>query len=151
MLLGSKGEQTLEELHAARPRKSLFAVHTLVKTYVAFDLMTRHNISAVPIVTAENKLVGTLEACDIKGMHLGTFILLTYGVKEYTEVISRQERHFTHALATIRSSQTLFDAVKILADKRTHRLWVVNEEGKLMGLLSLGDLLHCISAIDEND
>lgn len=151
LLLGEKGEKTLEELHAARPRKNLFAVHTSAKTYVAFDLMTRHNISAVPIVTAENKLVGTLEACDIKGMHLGTFILLTYGVKEYVDVISRQERHFTHGLATIRSSQTLLDAVKILSEKRTHRLWVVSDDGKLKGLLSLGDLLHCISAIEETD
>eukprot|EP00011_Vannellida_sp_DIVA3-517-6-12_P003140 CAMPEP_0114628438 /NCGR_PEP_ID=MMETSP0168-20121206/12821_1 /TAXON_ID=95228 ORGANISM="Vannella sp., Strain DIVA3 517/6/12" /NCGR_SAMPLE_ID=MMETSP0168 /ASSEMBLY_ACC=CAM_ASM_000044 /LENGTH=497 /DNA_ID=CAMNT_0001839821 /DNA_START=93 /DNA_END=1586 /DNA_ORIENTATION=- len=150
-LLGHKAQKTLDELHAARPRKNLYAVHTQAKTYVAFDLMARHQVSAVPIVTAENKLVGALESRDIKGMHLGTFVLLTYGVKEYKDIVLRQETHMSTSFATIKPTDTLFQAVKLLSQKRTHRLWVVSDDGKLLGLLSLGDLLHCISAIEEDD
>ena len=130
----------------------MFAVRKDVRTFVAFDLMSKHNISSVPVVTADNKLVGAISSSDIKGLKLGSFLLLTYPVGDYLDAVYRQlatRNTMSDSVVTILSSATLSEAVDLLNARRTHRLFVVSEDNQLLGLLSILDVLHCISVIDS--
>lgn len=49
-------------------------------------------------------------------------------------------------LATISESAGVFEAVEAMRDRGARRLPVVSEDGKLVGMLSLDDLLRVISA-----
>lgn len=93
----------------------------------AVNLMERFHISGVPIVDDENRLVGILTNRDIRFE------------TNYARPI--RERMTSKNLITTSVGTTLEEAEKILAEHRIEKLPIVDEHGKLMGLITIKDIL----------
>lgn len=93
----------------------------------ALDLMERFHISGVPIVDTEGKLVGILTNRDIRFE------------TDFTKPIS--SRMTTEGLVTASVGTTLNQAQEMLADHRIEKLPLVDESGKLTGLITIKDIL----------
>ena len=92
----------------------------------ATALMSRFKISGVPIVDADGRLVGILTNRDLQfESNLG---------RPISEVMTHEE------LVTVPVGTTLEDAEAILGEHRIEKLPVVDDDGKLRGLITVKDI-----------
>jgi len=92
----------------------------------AIGMMTEYKIGGIPVVTADNVLVGIVTNRDLrfeKSMH-----------KSIYEVMTKEN------LVTTRQSANLDDAAEILHQYKIEKLPVVDSEYKLVGLITYKDI-----------
>lgn len=111
-------------------------------------LMVKHNISAVPIVDQEYKLLNVFEAVDvipcIKG---GGYDELSATVGE---AISRRADDFAgiYTCGLDDRLDSIFDTIR---KSRVHRLVVIDDDSRLKGIISLSDVLKYVLLHGEED
>lgn len=93
----------------------------------ALDLMERFHISGVPIVNKAGRLVGILTNRDIR-------FETDFSKRVRSRMTSRK-------LITTAVGTTLEEAEAILADHRIEKLPIVDDHGKLSGLITIKDIL----------
>ncbi|MDR3689086.1 MAG: IMP dehydrogenase [Fimbriimonas sp.] len=105
----------------------------------ALNLMERFHISGVPIVSSDGKLVGILTNRDIRFE------------TDFTRKIS--ERMTSKNLITGAVGTTLEQAQEMLAEHRIEKLPIVDDDGRLQGLITIKDILkvkhHPLSTKDR--
>ncbi len=92
----------------------------------AKEVMNQQNVSGIPIVLADGKLVGILTRRDLRFLEtLDEFV---------SQVMTKDE------LVTATGNVTLAEAEKILTAKKVEKLLLVDEERKLKGLITIKDI-----------
>lgn len=95
----------------------------------AEDIMSRYHISGVPIVDESRKLLGILTNRDTRFC-------------EASDYVRRVEEFMTKSpLITAKAGTTLAEARKILGQHRIEKLPLVDEQGVLVGLITVKDIL----------
>ncbi len=114
----------------------------------AAELMVEKKISGLPVVDAEDKLVGILTEADfLSAMNLQSGI-----VAHALETVVRKRRTrkgmgtivediMTRKPLTIGESDTLEKAVQTMDRNKVKRLVVTGDDGRLCGVISRGDLI----------
>jgi len=96
-------------------------------------LMWDNDCGAVPVVDAEDKVVGILTDRDVcMGAH--------FGGKALREL--RAAGCMAGEIATCRASESATAVAKRMGEKKVRRVPVTDEAGHLVGLVSVGDLLN---------
>ncbi|HEV2756551.1 MAG TPA: CBS domain-containing protein [Actinomycetota bacterium] len=123
--------------------------------------LARHGISAAPVVD-RGKLVGIVSEADLVRVAFppattgrggpATMTLLglvlrgrATGLPEHATVESVMTRH----VVTVEPSASLADAVRTMDRLRLKRLPVVDDEGRVAGIISRADLVSSIARTDE--
>ncbi|MGE4265929.1 MAG: HPP family protein [Deferribacterales bacterium] len=106
----------------------------------------KKNISGLPVVDKNNKVLGTFSEADIAKalpdiLNEAQYIPLV-DVRELTAEPIKRVMHMP--AVTIGADATVEEAATIVLEKFRHRLPVVDAEGKLVGLISLGDILKAL-------
>lgn len=108
----------------------------------AENIMARYKISGVPIVTRDGQLTGILTNRDIRFVEPVDF------VRPISEFMTPRER-----LVTASVGISSADAKSLLQKHRIEKLLLVDEAGRLKGLLTVKDILteieHPHAALDE--
>ncbi|KAK4110680.1 CBS-domain-containing protein [Canariomyces notabilis] len=114
----------------------------------AIHLMVKHNISAVPIVDEEYKVLNVFEAVDvipcIKG---GAYDELTSSVGD---ALSKRAEDFA-GIYTCNEDDRLDAIFDTIRKSRVHRLIVVDDDNRLRGIISLSDILKYVLLFGEED
>ncbi len=111
-------------------------------------LMVKHNISAIPILDEQNRVLNVFEAVDviplIKG---GVYDDLS---KSVGEALSKRAENFPGIYTCTDDDRldSIFDTVR---KSRVHRLIVINDESRLVGIISLSDILKYVLLHGEED
>ncbi len=92
----------------------------------AQEIMHEQNVSGVPIVNANNKLVGILTRRDLRFLESSDL--------EISQVMTKEN------LVTATGNVTLTEAEQILTKKKVEKLLLVDEEYKLTGLITIKDI-----------
>ena len=92
----------------------------------ARDIMSQQNVSGVPIVESNGKLVGILTRRDLR--------FLESTELEISSVMTKEN------LVTAQGSVTLAEAERILTDKKVEKLLLVDDGYKLTGLITIKDI-----------
>jgi IMP dehydrogenase len=95
------------------------------KIYEVLEIMEKYKISGVPVVKDEN-LVGIITNRDLR---------FETNLDQKVEVVMTKEN-----LATARVGITLEESKAILHERRIEKLLVVDEKGKLQGLITIKDI-----------
>ncbi|BAI80329.1 conserved hypothetical protein [Deferribacter desulfuricans SSM1] len=108
------------------------------------------NISGVPVLDGNNNVVGVFSESDLLAqlpdiLHEAEQIPLI-DVKELTD--APVKTIMGKPPITIHENDSLKKAAELFLTKYIHRLPVLNDEGKLVGIISLGDVLK---AFIENE
>ncbi|KKD37243.1 MAG: CBS domain-containing protein [Limnoraphis robusta] len=128
----------------------------------AILILAEHQISGLPVVNDEGKLVGIISETDIIWQESGVtpppYITILDSVI-YLENPSRYEKELHKALgqtveevmttgqiATITPNQSLSEAARLLNEKRVHQLPVLDEGGNVIGILTCGDIIRTMAA-----
>ncbi|BAU42748.1 MULTISPECIES: CBS domain-containing protein [Cyanophyceae] len=134
-------------------------VHPETPLNEAIKLIAERRISGLPVVDADGKLVGVLSEADLMWRETGPtpppYIMILDSVI-YLENPGKHERELHKALGqtvgevmtgkkeivTTKPSQTLQSAAKLMHDRDTTRLPVLDDSGKVIGILTRGDIVR---------
>ena len=109
----------------------------------AQDLMTRHRIRHLPVIDADNKVIGIITDRDIRSA-------APYELIKHHHMPSEPEKPMTIKVKEIMTADpivissfyTIQDALLLIQREKVGAFPVVDEEGKLKGILSVRDLLR---------
>lgn len=109
---------------------------------VAARLLARYNVGSLPVCTGEGKLCGVVTDRDLVTRCMASGIL-----PEKTTV----GEIMTRGVVTVRPDADTVTAARLMAERQIRRLPVV-ENGRLCGMVSLGDLAEQdASVVDATD
>jgi CBS-domain-containing membrane protein len=121
------------------------------------ELLAQHAVSAVPVVDSAQRVIGIVSEADL--LHKIEFT----GLEPHVHILERKQRRAARAKAagdvardlmsspavTISPDASLSAVAKVMDDERVKRLPVVDEQGRLGGIVSRRDLLRVFLRGDE--
>src|SRR3989338_5253366 len=122
----------------------IVSIRTSEKALHGFALMSATHLSCVAVVDAVGTLVGNLSASDIRGITSDTYSelllpVMTFLSKSHT---LRHQPRFVQHLVTVKATATLEEILHLFSCSRLHRIYVVDDNGKALGLITLSDLIR---------
>uniref|UniRef100_M4EBI4 CBS domain-containing protein n=1 Tax=Brassica campestris TaxID=3711 RepID=M4EBI4_BRACM len=148
--------RSISDLRAVN--ESVYAVTASTSVSSAIKSMKAALLNAVPIVHAPDvaeedhlqlingrhrKVIGTFSATDIKACRLPELqAWLPLSALEFTEKVTVNERE----TVSCTEEATMEEAVEKVVTRGVHRVWVVNHQGMLKGVVSLTDIIRSIRA-----
>lgn len=124
--------------------------------------MLEHRVSGVPVLDAEERLVGivteadllTIEEGKVEPKHRRSFLEWVLQPSRLAEIEReaadvRAEDIMTPSVVTARPEMKIPEAAKLMLDAQVKRLPVIDEEGKVLGIVSRRDLLQPFLRTDE--
>ncbi len=97
----------------------------------AAQIMWDHDVGCIPVVDRENRVIGILTDRDICMSAYLQGVPLTGAL--VTSAMSKQ-------VFSCRPEDEIATAAKLMREKQLHRLPVIDEQGRLVGILSVNDL-----------
>ncbi|XP_042476223.1 SNF1-related protein kinase regulatory subunit gamma-like PV42a [Macadamia integrifolia] len=143
----------------------VFAVTNRTKVMDAINCMRTASLHAVPIVESSSedhnqlingkgkKLMGTFSATDLRECPVSLLqSWLCIDVLEFTETVSTKWTvnasgelgHSPRELVTCDPEMSLGEVIEKAVNGQVHRVWVVDKQGLLVGIVSLTDILRMI-------
>ena len=116
------------------------------------DILTEKNISGLPVVDKDNKVVGIITQADILSM-IGVSREHTFkDLLKHMLGESLPERRIgdhvgdimTSPALTIKPGANIAEAVRIMDEKRIRRLTVADESNVLIGIITRADILKAV-------
>jgi acetoin utilization protein AcuB len=118
----------------ADPEDSIFA---------AQERMAKHNIRHLPVVDKENRLIGIVTDRDIRSALPYSFFREGISAEEKEKLSSlRIKDIMNRKIISISPTYTIQDALLLIQNSKVGALPVVDDQGKLTGILSVRDLLR---------
>jgi len=125
------------------------------------QILAERRITGLPVVDQTGKLVGVISETDLMWQESGVtppaYIMLLDSVI-YLENPARYERDLHKALGqtvgevmtrdplTITPDQPLRDAARLMHESNVQRLPVLDQDGKVVGILTRGDIVRMMAA-----
>lgn len=122
-------------------------------------ILLENKISGVPVIDQESKVIGIVSEADLiypeKSVHLPAFIPILDGIiflesfkkleKEIKKMTAyKVEDVMVKRVITVNEDTEVEEVVNILIDKKINRLPVVNEDDKLVGIITRSNILKHI-------
>jgi CBS-domain-containing membrane protein len=128
------------------------------------QILADNHIGGLPVVDASEQLVGVISETDLLWQESGVtpppYIMLLDSVI-YWENPGTYERELHKALGqtaaevmttkpiTIAPDKPLSEAAKIMHDRRIHRLFVLDDRKRVIGVLTVGDIIRAMASVES--
>jgi CBS domain-containing protein len=127
----------------------------------AIDKMAKNNISGL-IVVEDEKVVGVISESDVlkifksefpelklsSNISLSIFSLIKSGIKIIREIKKigklKVQNLMSKKVSFVKPEDTILEAARIISKKDVRRLPVIDESGKLVGIISRTDILRAL-------
>lgn len=109
----------------------------------AHRLMTEHNIRRLPVLDG-GRLIGIVTRGDIRGAEASDATALSFWELNYLLARLRVREIMSREPVTISPDATIGDAARLMLDKRIGGLPVVDDGGKLLGVITESDVFRLI-------
>lgn len=124
-------------------KTDLIAVRPQAKLSEAAALMQKGNFRHLPVVNEDNKLVGIITDRDMRDAYPSSLL----DEETYQQTLDKVMQHtveevMTKNPLTIAPYYTLQDTLLMVGQKKVGALPVIDEEGRLKGIMSTRDLLR---------
>lgn len=144
--------------------KSVITVHESTPVAEIARLMLAHNVSGIPVMGSENRLVGIVTEGDLviqnANVHFPTFLeILDIRIplssnRQFEEDLRRAlgttaADTMTSEVLTVGPNDDVSEAATLMADKRVNPVPVLDGE-RLVGIVSRSDIIRHILAEHEN-
>jgi acetoin utilization protein AcuB len=111
--------------------------------FEAQELMAENQIRHLPVVDNDLRLIGIVTDRDIRSALPYTFFRESYSKDQKKKFLNLKIKDImTQDALTIMPTYTIQDALLMIQDSKVGALPVVDEEGKLKGIISVRDLLR---------
>jgi CBS-domain-containing membrane protein len=119
--------------------------------------LAEHSISGMPVIDVHEKVIGIVSESDlllademepkrVKTALFGFYILRESVMDRLAELRGVQVQDvMTRDVVTFGPEDSVHDIAKVLHDKRINRVPIVDEENKLLGILSRADIIRALA------
>ncbi|MEM8722180.1 MAG: CBS domain-containing protein [Cyanobacteria bacterium P01_G01_bin.39] len=127
----------------------------------AIKILADKKISGLPVVNPQGDLIGVISETDLTWqatgvdtppyiMFLDSVIYLQNPAKHNQEVHKALGQTVGEAMSerptTVNENQLVPEAARIMHEKKVRRLPVINDQGKLTGIITQGDVIRMMAA-----
>jgi acetoin utilization protein AcuB len=126
-----------------RMQRNIVAISPSASLQDARSLMRGRNVRQLPVTAEDNKLVGVLSDRDIREAMLPVRLLPGSSEKEMEKMLASTfvEKVMTRKVITATVNDSLEDAITLLHDFRVNSLPVLDDEGRVAGIITRTDVL----------
>jgi len=111
-----------------------------------FKKLHTHGVAALAVTDEEGKLTYTLSGADLRGITLWNIGNLLEPLEEYIQVSNKPPKspvvQHPHSIA---GEAVMADAIQMMLHNRIHRVWICDQEGKPIGVVTFSDILSLIN------
>src|ERR1700757_3566933 len=118
----------------ARKGSTVWSIAPTAMVFDAIALMADKNIGALPVLE-NDRLIGIISERD----YTRKVILKGKSSQE-----TRVEEIMTQDLVTADPTDTVVDCMRVMTEERVRHLPVIKKGAKMVGVLSIGDLVKCL-------
>lgn len=127
-------------------------INAEAQVFSAMSLMHEHGLTSLPMVDHAGHLVGSISLSDIKYVLKGfkynmlwrsCFQFISY-VRNHQGLVEDAGRD-RYPVFDVREKDTLAKCIGKMGATKSHRVWVVNDSNKLIGVVSLTDALKAMT------
>jgi len=109
--------------------------------------MAEKNLNGIPVIDHNTeKLIGTLSASDLRGLNYASINNLVLPVLDFLATLPNADAILNPS--TAKKETPLKDILKMMSENHLHRLWIVDDEKKVIDVISLTDLMGLFSKYD---
>lgn len=143
--LGPKADCPVSQLKSVI--KPVFSVNKDIKAIEAFEYMIEKGVAGVAVVNDEGKLIGNISLIDLKAMAPdgSLFWRLFHNVSGF---LHKVDEHYGQKRPSrvqyCSPKQTFKEAITRMVEQNIHRMYVVDDEHKPIGVISSKDVLFNI-------
>jgi len=144
--------QHIEELPVAdKPIKSLGMVRApllvpMQTTFVdALDALSTNRISGLGIIEPSGKLIANFSASDLRGLSSESF---NYFEEPVLNFLKREKATIRNPITCTKES-TLREVISKLSSEKIHRIYVVDEQERPIGIVTLSDIMPVLKRKKE--
>lgn len=146
LYLGDLAEKTLTELGLIQGEDKIVSVTDDTVAIDAFILMHEQGLSDVAVVNSRGVFQGCLSASDLKLIKDYKFRSLLLPVMDFVRAVRQEEgRIFKNFLVHCSPDTSLAEVIRRLAKELVHRVFVVNDAMKPVGVVSITDISRIVS------
>lgn len=126
-----------------RMRRDVATISPSDSLLEARSRMRSHNVRQLPVVGEDNQLVGIVSDRDLREATLPVGLLPGSSEKEMEEILATTpvEKVMTRRVVTATLNDSLEDAVVLLHDYKINALPVVDDRGRVAGIITKTDVL----------
>eukprot|EP01114_Cavostelium_apophysatum_P019401 TRINITY_DN6248_c0_g1_i3.p1 TRINITY_DN6248_c0_g1~~TRINITY_DN6248_c0_g1_i3.p1 ORF type:complete len:325 (+),score=61.63 TRINITY_DN6248_c0_g1_i3:111-1085(+) len=125
--------------------KKVISIGTDARALEAFKLMSANRITAVAVVDETGQLMSTLSAKDIKMLDIANpFRKLFQSALKFVQDIRAQSVMESMPIVHCYPKSTVTEVVMRLTSLKIHRIFIVDELHRPIGIISLGDVLKLL-------
>jgi len=133
-------QSTVEELGY---QEALLTTSLQESVYNVLSLMKTNGMSAIPLVNTNGQLAGCFSASDLRLFPLSQWGLLFLEVEQFL-----RERHASSLVpVSIGVTSTFSDVVELMAKNKVHRVFVVDDQKKPVGVVSTTDVTRWLNLL----
>eukprot|EP00965_Chrysotila_dentata_P240256 6203609-Pleurochrysis_carterae.AAC.1 len=140
--------RAISQFEVVQRDQEILSADCSTKAIEVFRLMDHNYVSAIPVIDFDRnrQLVGNISARDIRDVireddfprSLYTEDALSFAQKMHT----RRGPSVPPLNVSLKPTNTLGDVIETLNAFKIHRVWIVNAQGQVTHVLSLGDVLQ---------
>lgn len=149
--------KTLQELDLVNRMVNSVDPTERVYTLLAKMKYSSPRLSAIPVIDADGKLIANFSASVLKGLQRSQVLELSLPVVEFLKrqpvkaPSLRVKLGYAKSLypIAVTADTTLEIAVLKMIAYKIHRLWCVDNDGKLVGLVTISDLMRALMPYEK--
>jgi len=138
-------EKSVRELGLIQ--KDVLTVPHSLPTIEAFKVMHQNSIHGVGVTDEEGKLIANLSASNIKGITRRSFHLLRLSVGEFLR--RDGQRMWWFYPICVKETDSLKELILLFVATQKHRVYLVDNNEKPIGVISLTDVLNAVVTIEN--
>jgi len=143
--LGDIVNKSLDQLGVQK--KPVISVDLESTCYDAFKKMADNRVTAVAVLNADGTLLSNLSAKDIKEIKLDELVpFLNRPVIELVQRVRSRQINVSYPSFHCHMHNKLIEVIQKLSVLRVHRLYIVDDAMRPIGVLSLGDLFKLLQS-----
>jgi len=121
--------------------RKLITVIPSQTAWSAFRKLASAKTTVAPVLDEHKKIVANLSVSDIRGLTTETLPDLLLPVSEY---LKKYHRGQIPKVISVGPMDTLETILPKIVENRIHNIWVLDTDGKLIGLVSLTDIIRSV-------
>lgn len=145
--LGTRGHEKIQDLGLVTG--SAISVSSKMRALEALKVIMDNKVQGVCVVDDSGVVVGSFSASDLKYMTADTFPYLIHSVEQFIGMMRARQQGSVDPLPlpkpiTCKPTHSLWNVVNKIVKHRVHRVFIVDEERKPQGVVTLTNVIEAL-------
>jgi len=127
-------------------------IHKDDKVLEAFKDIAHWKITGIAVLAKGDVLVGNISSSDLKAIVTPTgaldFAPLYMSAENFIQLCRTRSPARTGVVVAVREYDTISTVLRVMAQSKIHRVYVVDAEGRLSGVVSARDVLRALCPLE---